>query len=161
MVDTFDRGEKLTFDVDGTAVELSREDTLIEPMQKSGFMAESEGDLTEVLDTNLTPELIEDGFVREVISKIQTMRTEASSPAAKRRSAAPCWPRSWRWLCPPRTPMSRNGTSTAKTPCSPPARREVEQCAAAPVWGRRFPFARSPLLSAGKYCIMDAGKRAG
>ena len=77
MVDTFDRGEKLTFDVDGTAVELSREDTLIEPMQKSGFMAESEGDLTVVLDTNLTPELIEEGFVREVISKIQTMRKEA------------------------------------------------------------------------------------
>ena len=74
MVDTFDRGEALTFDVDGVTVELSREDTLIEPMQKPGFMAESEGDLTVVLDTNLTPELIEEGFVREVISKIQTMR---------------------------------------------------------------------------------------
>ena len=77
VVDTFDRGEKLTFDVDGVTVELSREDTLIEPMQKPGFMAESEGDLTVVLDTNLTPELIEEGFVREVISKIQTMRKEA------------------------------------------------------------------------------------
>ena len=77
MVDTFDRGEALTFDVDGVTVELSREDTLIEPMQKPGFMAESEGDLTVVLDTNLTPELIEEGFVREVISKIQTMRKEA------------------------------------------------------------------------------------
>ena len=40
-------------------------------------MAESEGDMTVVLDTNLTPELIEEGFVREVISKIQTMRKEA------------------------------------------------------------------------------------
>ena len=54
-----------------------RQDTLIEPMQKSGFMAESEGEMTVVLDTNLTPELIEEGFVREVISKIQTMRKEA------------------------------------------------------------------------------------
>ena len=77
MVDTFDRGEKLCFDLDGTSVELSREDTLIEPMQKSGFMAESEGGMTVVLDTNLTPELIEEGFVREVISKVQTMRKEA------------------------------------------------------------------------------------
>ena len=77
MVDAFDRGEKLCFEIDGTPVELAREDTLIEPMQKSGFMAESEGDMTVVLDTNLTPELIEEGFVREVISKIQTMRKEA------------------------------------------------------------------------------------
>ena len=77
VVDTFDRGEALSFDVDGVTVELSREDTLIEPMQKSGFMAESEGEMTVVLDTNLTPELIEEGFVREVISKIQTMRKEA------------------------------------------------------------------------------------
>ena len=86
MVDTFDRGEKLTFDVDGTNVELAREDTLIEPMQKSGFMAESEGDLTVVLDTNLTPELIEEGFVREVISKIQTMRKEAGYEVTDRIS---------------------------------------------------------------------------
>lgn len=77
VVDAFDRGEKLCFEIDGTPVELAREDTLIEPMQKSGFMAESEGDMTVVLDTNLTPELIEEGFVREVISKIQTMRKEA------------------------------------------------------------------------------------
>ena len=55
VVDTFDRGEALTFDVDGVTVELSREDTLIEPMQKPGFMAESEGDLTVVLDTNPHP----------------------------------------------------------------------------------------------------------
>ena len=141
VVDTFDRGEKLTFDVDGTNVELAREDTLIEPMQKPGFMAESEGDLTVVLDTNLTPELIEEGFVREVISKIQTMRKEAGYEVTdrisvtcatdeklaaiiargERRSAARCWPRSWKWARPPRTPTSRNGTSTAKTPCLPPA----------------------------------------
>ena len=77
MVDTFDRGEALTFDVDGVTVELSREDTLIEPMQKSGFMAESEGEMTVVLDTNLTPELIEEGYVREIISKVQNMRKDA------------------------------------------------------------------------------------
>ena len=65
---------------------LPARDTLIEPMQKSGFMAESEGDLTVVLDTNLTPELIEEGFVREVISKIQTMRKEAGYEVTDRIS---------------------------------------------------------------------------
>lgn len=77
VVDTFDRGEKLVFDVEGTQVELGRDDTLIEPMQKPGFVAESDKNMTVVLDTNLTPALIEEGFVREVISKLQTMRKEA------------------------------------------------------------------------------------
>ena len=77
VVDTFDRGEKLRFEVDGQTVELERDDTLIEPMQKEGFVAESDRGVTVVLDTALTPELIEEGFVREMISKLQTMRKEA------------------------------------------------------------------------------------
>ena len=70
-------GEPLRFDFDGSLVELSEEDLLIETAQVPGFVAESESSVTVALDTNLTPELIEEGFVREVISKIQTMRKEA------------------------------------------------------------------------------------
>lgn len=58
-------------------IELSKEDLLIDTAQKEGFMAQSDRGYTVVLDTNLTPELIEEGFVREIISKLQTMRKEA------------------------------------------------------------------------------------
>ena len=68
---------KLTFDFDGAAVELTEEDLLIESANLPGFVAVNDGDLTVVLDTNLTAELLEEGFVREVISKLQTMRKEA------------------------------------------------------------------------------------
>jgi isoleucyl-tRNA synthetase len=60
-----------------TEVELTLDDVLFETAQKEGFVSESDGYVTIVLDTNLTPELIEEGFVRELISKIQTMRKEA------------------------------------------------------------------------------------
>ena len=56
---------------------LSGEDLLIETAQTEGYVTESEGETAVVLDTNLTPELIEEGFVREIISKVQTMRKEA------------------------------------------------------------------------------------
>ena len=67
----------LTLDIDGNKVELTEEDLLIETAQTEGYVTESEGETSVVLDTNLTPELIEEGFVREIISKIQTMRKEA------------------------------------------------------------------------------------
>ena len=67
----------LRFEIDGNAVELKEEDLLIETAQMEGFVTESEGEVSVVLDTNLTPELIEEGFVREIISKVQTMRKEA------------------------------------------------------------------------------------
>ena len=67
----------LVFDVAGTKVSLSEEDLLIEMSQKEGYVSEADNYMTVVLDTNLTPELIEEGFVYEVISKIQTMRKEA------------------------------------------------------------------------------------
>ena len=63
--------------VDGTEESLEKEDLLIETAQLEGYMSETDRGITVVLDTNLTPELIEEGFVREVISKIQTMRKEA------------------------------------------------------------------------------------
>ena len=67
----------LTLDINGNKVELAEEDLLIETAQTEGYVTETEGDTSVVLDTNLTPELIEEGFVREIISKIQTMRKEA------------------------------------------------------------------------------------
>ncbi len=57
--------------------ELEKEDLLIETAQVTGFESASDYGITVVLDTNLTPELIEEGFVREVISKIQTMRKDS------------------------------------------------------------------------------------
>ena len=58
-------------------VELLEEDLLIDAAQMPGYVSDTEYETTVVLDTNLTPELVEEGFVREIISKIQTMRKEA------------------------------------------------------------------------------------
>ena len=77
VVATFERGETLKFELDGTPIELEKDDVLTSLTQKPGFEAQSEGDYTVVLDTNLTPELIDEGFLREVISKVQTMRKDA------------------------------------------------------------------------------------
>ncbi|MGN0387471.1 MAG: class I tRNA ligase family protein, partial [Suilimivivens sp.] len=67
----------LKFEVNGVEVSLAEEDLLIDVAQKAGFITEADNYVTVVLDTNLTPELIEEGFVYEVISKIQTMRKDA------------------------------------------------------------------------------------
>ena len=67
----------LTIDLDGASIELAPEELLIETQQKEGLVSQSDRGVTVVLDTNLTPELIEEGFVREIISKVQTMRKEA------------------------------------------------------------------------------------
>ena len=77
FVDTLERDGAVKFDIEGTEIALEKDDCLITPAQKSGFVAQTEGDMTVVIDTNLTPALIEKGFVREVISKLQTMRKEA------------------------------------------------------------------------------------
>ena len=76
-MDTLNETGVLTFDFDGQKVELTKDDLLIDTAQKDGFVSEGDNEVTVVLDTNLTPELIEEGFVRELISKIQTMRKEA------------------------------------------------------------------------------------
>ena len=77
-MDTLNETDLLSFETqDGTRVELAKEDLLIDMAQVPGFVSEGDNFVTVVLDTNLTPELIEEGFVREIISKIQTMRKEA------------------------------------------------------------------------------------
>ena len=77
VVDTFARGETLKFDVNGTPVELEKDDVLTEATQKPGFSAQTDGSVTVVLDCNLTPELIVEGYQREVISKLQNLRKDA------------------------------------------------------------------------------------
>ena len=67
----------LSFDIDGQNVVLSKEDLLIDTAQMEGYVTEEDSTVTVVLDTNLSDALIEEGFVREIISKIQTMRKEA------------------------------------------------------------------------------------
>ncbi|MBQ6540856.1 MAG: isoleucine--tRNA ligase [Lachnospiraceae bacterium] len=67
----------ISFDAAGTPVTLKEEDLLIDVSHKEGFVSEAEGEITVVLDTTLSQELIEEGFVREIISKVQTMRKEA------------------------------------------------------------------------------------
>ena len=67
----------LKFDVDGVAVELTKDDLLIDMAQKEGYVSQEDNKMAVVLDTNLTPELVEEGFVYEIISKIQTMRKES------------------------------------------------------------------------------------
>ncbi len=67
----------LKFDVDGVAVELTKDDLLIDMAQKEGYVSQEDNRMTVVLDTNLTPQLVEEGFVYEIISKIQTMRKES------------------------------------------------------------------------------------
>lgn len=75
-MDKLNAGEKLVFDANGP-VELSKDDLLIEMTQMEGYVSQNDNNITVVLDTNLTEELIEEGFVREIISKVQTMRKEA------------------------------------------------------------------------------------
>ncbi|MBQ9644230.1 MAG: isoleucine--tRNA ligase [Lachnospiraceae bacterium] len=67
----------LRFEIDGTAIELNRDDLLIETTQKEGYVTQEDGGVSVVLDINLTPELIEEGYVLELISKIQTMRKDS------------------------------------------------------------------------------------
>lgn len=76
-MDTLNAGGNIEFSVNGENVSLSKEDLLIEMVKKEGYVSENDNVMTVVLDTNLTDELIEEGFVREIISKIQTMRKEA------------------------------------------------------------------------------------
>ena len=67
----------LEFDFDGEKILLTMDDLLIETAKSENFVSQEDNQVTVVLDIRLTPELIEEGFVREVISKVQTMRKEA------------------------------------------------------------------------------------
>ncbi|MBQ9625461.1 MAG: class I tRNA ligase family protein, partial [Clostridia bacterium] len=77
IVNTFKNGETISFSIDGTEVTLCEEDTLIEPTYAEGYAVEQENGIAVVLETALTDELINEGYVREIISKVQTMRKEA------------------------------------------------------------------------------------
>lgn len=76
-MDELNADGKLAFDVDGVSVELTKDDLLIDMAQKEGYVSQEDNKMTVVLDTNLTEELIEEGFVYELISKIQTMRKDS------------------------------------------------------------------------------------
>ena len=75
-VSAFEKGETLRFQIDGTDIELAQSDVLVETEQKPGLMAQSEGGITVVLDTNLTDALIAEGYARELISKVQQWRKD-------------------------------------------------------------------------------------
>ena len=76
-MDELEANQMLKFTAGDTEVELTKDDLLIEMTQSEGYVSQNDHGITVVLDTNLTPELIEEGFVREIISKVQTMRKEA------------------------------------------------------------------------------------
>ncbi len=84
VVDAFARGEQVTFNLGDTQVQLGQDDVLTEATQKEGFSAQTERDITVVLDCNLTPELVKEGYQREVVSKLQTMRKEAGFEVSDR-----------------------------------------------------------------------------
>ena len=76
-MDTLNAGNNLEFEVDGTAVSIAKEDLLIEITQREGYITKSDNGMTVVLDTNLTEELIEEGYAAEFISKVQNMRKDS------------------------------------------------------------------------------------
>lgn len=76
-MDELEANQVLKFTAGDMEVELAKEDLLIEMTQSEGYVSQNDHGITVVLDTNLTPELLEEGFVREIISKVQTMRKEA------------------------------------------------------------------------------------
>ena len=77
VVANFEAGNTLTFELDGTQVVLEKEDVLTAPMKKPGYVVATDRDVTVALDTRLDDALIAEGFAREVVSKLQTMRKEA------------------------------------------------------------------------------------
>ncbi len=86
VVDAFSRNEEVSFMIDDTEVKLAKDDVLTEPMNKPGFIAAEDRGVTVVLDTNLSEELIHEGYAREVISKVQTMRKDAGFEVTDRIS---------------------------------------------------------------------------
>lgn len=77
VMENFKNGKTIFLNIEGTTIELAESDVLVEVTQKEGFVSETQRGVTVVFDVNLTPQLIEEGFVREIISKVQTMRREA------------------------------------------------------------------------------------
>ena len=88
VVSAFEQGNDITLRIGDTNIVLNKEDVLIEAVKKEGFTSQAEGALTVVLDTALTPELISEGYVREFISKIQSMRKDAGFDVTDRISVS-------------------------------------------------------------------------
>jgi isoleucyl-tRNA synthetase len=76
-MDDLNNAGYITLSVNGQDIQLEKADLLIEMVQAEGYVANSDKEITVVMDTKLTPELIEEGFIRELVSKIQTMRKDA------------------------------------------------------------------------------------
>ena len=76
MVAAFEKGETVTLRMDDTDIVLNKEDVLVEAVKKEGYTSQVDGKLTVVLDTKLTDALIEEGYAREFISKVQSMRKD-------------------------------------------------------------------------------------
>ena len=76
-MDDLNNAGYITLSVNGQDIHLEKADLLIEMVQAEGYVANSDKGITVVMDTKLTPELIEEGFIRELVSKIQTMRKDA------------------------------------------------------------------------------------
>ena len=81
-------GEPLRLKVQDTDVEVYKDDVLIETEQMNGLVSDSDGGFTVILDTNLNDELIDEGFLREILSKIQTMRKDSDFEVQDRISVA-------------------------------------------------------------------------
>ncbi len=88
VVAAFNRGENLLLDLDGEMAELGRDDVLIEAVEKEGLVSQENRGVTVGLVTTLTAELIHEGYAREVVSKLQTMRKEAGFDVTDRIHAA-------------------------------------------------------------------------
>ncbi len=86
VVAAFERGETVTLTMDNTQIVLSKEDVLVEAVKKEGYTSQVDGALTVVLDTNLTPDLIDEGYAREMISRVQAMRKDAGLDVTDRIS---------------------------------------------------------------------------
>lgn len=86
VMETLNSDKPICLNVQGMDVEVFKDDVLIDTQQKDGFVSASDAGFTVVLDTNLTDELIEEGFVREIISKIQTMRKDSGFEVTDRIS---------------------------------------------------------------------------
>ena len=86
VVAAFERGETVTLTMDNTEIVLSKEDVLVEAVKKEGYTSQVDGALTVVLDTNLTPDLIDEGYAREMISRVQAMRKDAGLDVTDRIS---------------------------------------------------------------------------
>ena len=69
--------DEYSFTVDGEEIALGKDDVLITVLNKEGYSVQSGGGITVILDVTLTPELIEEGYMREIVSKVQTMRKDS------------------------------------------------------------------------------------